>query len=138
MVGRGGRRHITSMMESTDGDGEGAQLAWKIFFQRREPVAKPTKPVKKVGRQCTINKRRVFFFLLAANQRRGSVIVSKVKKDKRARRSANKHKRSTFVGCGSCSGKKLNPYCILQGVKRLNDIYLEKDGRLKGTSEGSA
>ena len=35
---------------STDGDGEGAQLAWKVFFQRREPVAKPTKPVKKAGR----------------------------------------------------------------------------------------
>lgn len=36
--------------QSTDGDGEGAQLAWKVFFQRREPVAKPTKPVKKAGR----------------------------------------------------------------------------------------
>ena len=79
-----------------------------------------------------------FVVWLGVHLRRGSVIVSKVKKDKRTRYSANKHKRSTFVGCGSCSGKKLNPYYILQGVKRLNDIYLEKDGRLKGTSEGSA
>ena len=64
--------------------------------------------------------------------------MSKAKKDKRARCSANRRKRSTFVGCGSCSGKKLNPYYVLQGVKRLNDICLEKDGRLKGASEGSA
>ena len=63
--------------------------------------------------------------------------MSKVKKDERARYSANRHKHYTSVSCGSYSGKKLTPYYILQGIKKLNDVHLEKDGRLKVTSEGS-
>ena len=30
-------------------------MAWRSLFQRREPVAKPTKPVKRVGRSKKVN-----------------------------------------------------------------------------------